>query len=154
VSEQGSALGKPVAGIWLNSEGGDFGEAAKIADVLFSMREAVADKPGAGTVVGYEQTCASACFLIFACAQKRLVDLTAHIGIHSARNPKDNSEDVGAYAADTAMARIARQCGVPGYLVAKMVTTPADSIYWLTEPDLQAMGVSFRPREYVLALPG
>jgi hypothetical protein len=52
------------------------------------------------------------------------------------------------------MARIAKQCGVPGYLIAKMITTPADSMYWLTEFDLRAMGVSFRPREYVLALPG
>lgn len=154
VSEQGAALGRPIAGIWLNSGGGNFSEAAKIAEILFSFRDALADKPGGGVVVGFDQTCASACFLIFACAPHRLVDLTSHIGIHSARNPNDNTEDVGAYAADTAMARIAKQCGVPGYLIAKMITTPADSMYWLTEYDLMAMGVSFRPREYILHLPG
>jgi hypothetical protein len=72
VGEQALALGKPAAGIWLNSGGGDFGEAAKFADKLFSLREAVADKPGAAAVVGFEQTCASACFLIFACTQHRI----------------------------------------------------------------------------------
>lgn len=154
VGEQGLALGKPLAGIWLNSGGGNFGEAAKIAEYLFSIREAVADKPGAAAVVGFDQTCASACFLIFACAQRRLADATAHIGIHSARNPNDNSEDVGAYAADTAMARIAKQCGVPGYLISKMVTTPADSMYWLTTLDLQSMGVNVGSTDHVLALPG
>jgi hypothetical protein len=120
VANQGLALGKQLAGIWLNSRGGDFGEAAKIADEMFSIREALADKPGTATVVGFEQTCASACFLIFACTQRRTVDARAHIGVHSARNPTDNSEDAGAYAVDTAMARIAKQCGVPGYLIAKM----------------------------------
>ena len=154
VAEQGLALGKPVAGIWLNSGGGNFAEAAKIADMFFSLRQAVADKPGAALVVGFEQTCASACFLIFACAQLRMVDATARIGIHSARNSNDNREDSGAFAADTAMARIAKQCGVPDYLIAKLVTTPADSMYWLTELDLHSMGVDVKPSDHVLALPG
>jgi hypothetical protein len=154
VGEQALALGKPAAGIWLNSGGGDFGEAAKFADKLFSLREAVADKPGAAAVVGFEQTCASACFLIFACTQHRIADASAHIGVHSARNSNNNKEDIYSYAADTAMARIAKQCGVPGYLIAKMVTTPADSMYWLTELDLHSMGVDVKPSDHVLALPG
>jgi hypothetical protein len=154
VAEQGLSLGKPMAGIWFNSGGGQFGEAAKIADFLFSIREATADKPGVAAVVGFDQTCASACFLIFACAPRRLADSTAHIGVHSARNATDNREDAGSYAVDTAMARIAKQCGVPGYLIAKMVTTPADNMYWLTTLDLQAMGVNVSPSDHVLALPG
>jgi hypothetical protein len=40
------------------------------------------------------------------------------------------------------MARQAKQCGVPDYLVGKMVTTPSNDMYWLTTQDLFAMDVS------------
>jgi hypothetical protein len=141
IAEQGLALGKPLGGIQLNSGGGNFAEAASIAESISMSPEAAASRPGAAAVVLPNRMCASACFLIFACAPHRYADVTSRIGVHSARNSNDHREDVGSYAVDTLAARIAKQCGVSDYLIGKMVTTPPDSMYWLTTQDLFAMGV-------------
>jgi hypothetical protein len=105
-----------------------------IADKIFGYGRS-------GTVfVSGQAQCASACFLIFACAATKYVRSTAHIGVHSAHNAVSRTEDTGALAADTLTARIAKKCGTPDSVVAKMVTTPADSVYWLTPSELASMG--------------
>lgn len=132
------ADGKLLGGVVLNSAGGNFGEAEKLAQMLYGARAAGSNL---SAIVRGNGVCASACFLLFACAPQRYANVTAHIGVHSARNPNDNSEDVGSYVVDTWMGRLAKQCGVPDYLIGKMVTTRADSTYWLSPRDLLAMGV-------------
>lgn len=123
----------------LNSAGGDFGEAEFFAQGL-SMANAAGS--WIGTSVMANHVCTSGCFLIFACGAARSVDITARIGIHSARDANENIESWASYAVDTWMARLASQCGVPDYLIGKMVTTRANSMYWLTTQDLLAMGVN------------
>jgi hypothetical protein len=40
-----------------------------------------------------------------------------------------------------------KQCGVPDYLIGKMVTRRADSMYWFTTQDLFAMSVRVSQNE-------
>jgi hypothetical protein len=131
---------KVLAGIFLNSEGGSVLEAAEIAQGLYEAK-AAGGKHAVLLLPG--RVCASACFLILACAPQRYADVTARVGLHSARNANDR-EDAGSYIADTLMARIAKKCGVPDYLIGKMVTTSPDNIYWLSRQDLISMGVQVR----------
>jgi hypothetical protein len=84
--------------------------------------------------------CSSACFLLFACGEPRFAHATARIGIHSARN-RENQEDATSYTIDTWAGRLLKACGVPEYLIGKMITTPAEEMYWLTLEDLRAMNV-------------
>jgi hypothetical protein len=131
---------KVLAGIFINSEGGSVLEAAEIAQGLYEAK-AAGGKHAVLVLPG--RVCASACFLILACAPQRYADVTARVGLHSARNANDR-EDAGSYIADTLMARIAKKCGVPDYLIGKMVTTSPDNIYWLSRQDLISMGVQVR----------
>jgi hypothetical protein len=118
----------------LDSKGGSLAVANDIADKIFGYGRF-------GTVFVLEQAqCASACFLIFACAATKYIRPTARIGVHSARNAVSKTEDTSSFAADTMMARVAKKCGAPDSIVAKIVTTPADSVYWLTANDLASMG--------------
>jgi hypothetical protein len=127
----------------LNSPGGAVVPAISIAEGFISRR-ASRLTPVETSVPAYA-TCASACFLVWACGETRSAHVTARIGIHSASNGKD--EDAYAYVLDTWMGRILKACGVPEHLIGTMITTPANQIYWLTPADLQAMGVEIRGDE-------
>jgi hypothetical protein len=122
----------PVVAFELNSRGGEISTAKNLASMLAEYKIA--------TGVRADKVCASACFLIFACGAERYASVSAHIGVHSARNANDQ-EDFGALIADTVMARQANACGVPDNIVGKIVVTPPESMYWLTAKDLVAMGV-------------
>ena len=124
----------------LNSTGGTISEAAPLAEGLVDARE---QHPGANTIASYvsaQGVCASACFLLFACAEPKYAHINAHIGIHSARN-ENGQEDEGSLSADTQMGRLLNRCHVPPYLIVKMLTTPPNETYWLTPTDLRAMNV-------------
>jgi ATP-dependent protease ClpP protease subunit len=123
-----------VLGLQLDSNGGSIAVADSIADKIFGY-----SRSGTVSVLGKAQ-CASACFLIFACAATKYVHSTARIGVHSARDIVSRTENTNSLAADTLMARIAKKCGTPDGVVAKIVTTPGDTMYWLTSSDLASMG--------------
>ena len=71
-----NAAGRMVSGIRLNSPGGALLEAVKIADVVRHGKIA--------TVVPNGQTCASACFVIFAAGGEKYASYSASVGVHGA----------------------------------------------------------------------
>jgi hypothetical protein len=120
-----------VLGFALDSPGGNLVEAEKIAYLVRSLQTIV-------FVVG-QARCASACFLIFAAGAKRIFEVTALIGVHSASEA--GRETAGSMAVTTAMARDAAALGVPPGIIGKMVTTQPGQMEWLTQRDLVSMGV-------------
>ena len=127
----------------LNSPGGDFGAVEPIVQAIIDVRADRNRYPRGlhlGTSVPKGNECSSACVLLFACGEPRFAHATARIGIHSARN-RENQEDATSYTIDTWAGRLLKACGVPEYLIGKMITTPADEMYWLTLEDLRAMNV-------------
>jgi hypothetical protein len=124
-----------VAGIRLNSNGGNVGEAIEVAAALGAAK--------VPAIVMEGRVCASACFLLFMCSPERHAHVNAQIGVHGtseAGGDAKGKESVMSFAVDTVLARIAAQCGAPKHIIAAMVTTPADSMYWLTTQDLFASG--------------
>ena len=104
-SNSSAALG----GVSLDSFGGDIAEAEKLERYLFALR------PDMAAAVWKDRVCASACFLLFACAPIRLTHISARIGIHSVRNATNNVEDLSSYATDTWFARRLKECSVRGH---------------------------------------
>jgi hypothetical protein len=126
-------VGKLVANIRLNSEGGSLLEGVKLADAVRFAK--------ISTNVGNNATCASACFLIFAAGQTKFANYTARIGVHGASD-KTGSETVQSGAATVSMARVAKDLGVPPAIIGRMVVTPPSEMVWLSPQDLQSMGVT------------
>ncbi|MBN8982063.1 MAG: hypothetical protein J0I29_12425 [Rhizobiales bacterium] len=122
--------GKFVANIRLNSIGGNLVEGVKLADTVRFGK--------ISTNVGKDATCASACFLVFAAGATKFANYTAQIGVHGA------STSGGEEAGDgtVAMARVAKELGVPAAIIGRMVVTPPSEMVWLTPQDLQSMGTS------------
>lgn len=96
----------------------------------------------ADTIVGENETCASACFLLFLAGKQKAVFPGARVGVHSA-STTSGDEDVGSLALSVILARAYAKFGAPPSVIAKSVTTPPGEIYWLTEDDLRAMNVVF-----------
>lgn len=126
-------VGRLVANIRLNSEGGNLLEGVKLADAVRFAK--------ISTNVGSNATCASACFLIFAAGQTKFANYTARIGVHGASD-KTGAETVQSGAATVSMARVAKDLGVPPAIVGRMVVTPPGEMVWLDPQDLQSMGVT------------
>jgi hypothetical protein len=123
--------GDRLAGITLNSKGGNLWEGTNLAQTV--RRSELA------TIVAEGKYCVSACFLIFAAGSKRLAGSGAFIGVHSASElGRDNA---GAQAATTAMARNASTFGVPPAIIGRMVTTRPHEVAWLSLAELRSMGV-------------
>jgi hypothetical protein len=99
----------------------------------------------------------SACFILFASAYQKTVfafgPKDPRVGIHSAANPT-GVEDLAAFAVDTVVAREAKKCGVPDDIIGKMVTTPNQSVYWLTREDFTRMGATIKIYPDNVAPPG
>jgi hypothetical protein len=119
-------------GFALNSPGGLISEAETIAKMIHSIS-------GARTIVGDENICASACFLIFAAGQRKMVHYRAKVVVH-ATSSGEQLENIAALAATTAMARDAAELGVPASIVGKIVATPPGRMDVLSRADLMSMG--------------
>jgi hypothetical protein len=127
-----------VAGIRLNSPGGNIYEAVRISDLIAAAR--------VPTIVMQGASCASACFMVFVCSPERHAHISSRIGVHGAidntAGPTQGQETPSSLVTDVAMARVAAKCGAPASVVAAIVTVPATSgMYWLSTADLIAMGV-------------
>jgi hypothetical protein len=127
----------PVKAFILDSPGGIVTEAGNMGDAIRGSQIA--------TAVVNRHHCSSACFMLFAAGVHRYATPDASIGIHGASNVDTNTETLGAYATDVAMARTLKAWGVPDNIVGKMVTTSSDDMYWLSMGDLTSMGVVMLP---------
>lgn len=110
-----------VIGIALNSPGGNYVEGVRLATSVHNSHIMAAVVPNG--------ICASACFLIFAGGNVRMVFENARVGVHSAS--EDGEDSLLAEGVTTLMAREAGELGVPAAIIGKMVTTPPDVSMWI-----------------------
>jgi hypothetical protein len=122
-----------VFGYALDSPGGDVGEAEKFANFVHQLDTTV------GVLRGSK--CASACFLVFAAASRKLAAPDALIGVHSASDAGTGDETLGSLATTTLMSRDLAGFGVPSTIIGKVVATEPGRMEWLLPSDLALMGV-------------
>ncbi len=123
--------GTRIAGLSLDSPGGDLEEGLRLAAAIHDARLA--------TVVGEGAKCASACFIAFAAGAHLFASTTALVGVHSASYA--GLDTVDAQAATVKMARRLADYGVPDAILGKLVTAHPSQIWWLNRSDLEAMHV-------------
>jgi len=127
------ASGKVVDSVQLNSPGGRLVGGAKLAAAIKASRIATSVSEGA--------VCASACFLAFAAGETKFAAEGALIGVHKA-SESGGRETLQSKEATAAMARFAEDLGVPRAITARMVSTPATQIEWLSYQELKSMRVA------------
>ena len=140
---QAVPAGARLAGLSLNSPGGDLEEGLRLAADIHDAQ--------LHTLVGDGATCASACFILFAAGRQRSASTTALIGVHSVSYRGSDNPD--AQAMTVRMARRLAEYGVPDAILGKMVTAQPSQIWWLTRSELEAMRVDMDVQR-AAALPG
>ncbi len=133
--------------IILASDGGDVGEALKMAGLIKSLY--------AGIVVGpLTGRCVSACFFIYAAANQRETDGEHLLGINRpylddpgapsppppGAAPPPGDATVVESQAMTQVRDFLRENAVPRYLVEEMFRHGSDDAYWLSADDLKSLG--------------
>lgn len=124
---------KATGGLFLNSPGGNALEAERMASLIH--------RTGLPVMVISGDTCASACFLLFAASEHKFASRSARIGVHSVSN-EDGGESGGTLMLTAAMARDFKIMNVPPEITGRMITTPPDGMAWLTPDEEAEMGVS------------
>jgi hypothetical protein len=120
----------------LASNGGDAGEAIKIARFVASLFAKVSVGPQTGPCVG-------ACLLIYAAAAQRATDGEHLLGMHRPALPGSASPTAAAALEDGALAReraFLAASAVPDDLLEAMFRRSATDVYWLSSHDEQALG--------------
>ena len=120
-----------IVGFDLSSDGGDFEEGLRIADLTRRKKLTV-------YVVG---ECSSACADVFFAAAKRFFGEDSKIGVHSVSNNRD-IEDVGSKLLTMKLARLWANQGIPNSAIGKMVTTRPETITYLDRTDLSGLQAS------------
>ena len=120
-----------IVGLDLSSDGGDFEEGLRIANLVRSKKLTV-------YVAG---ECDSACAFVFFSAPKRYLGRQSKIGVHSVSGNRE-VEDRGSVLLTIRMARISAKLGVPNSAIGKMVTTRPSEIAYLDGADLSALAAS------------
>ena len=124
----------------LASDGGDVAEALRVAKLIKSLYTQVIVIPLTGR-------CVSACFFIYAAANRREVDGDKLVGIN--RPYLATSDEAAAPAIDAIPAESAalgqvrvflRENAVPAYLVDEMFRRASDDAYWLSDDDEKSLG--------------
>ena len=121
----------------VSSPGGDVFEAEKMATTIRSS--------GLPVWVMSRSVCASACFLLFAAAPKRVAAVDALIGVHSVS--ENSAETLNSMGFTTAFARDAAGYGVPSGIIGRMVTTAPGQMAWLSTAELRSMGTEMIPAQ-------
>ena len=121
--------GVPVV-LRVDSQGGSVVAGEALASVVNRHRVAVA--------VGAGDTCASACFLLFAASPVRMAAGTGRVGVHSAAAA--DGEGLASMAATTAMARSVSDLGVPAAIVGRLVAAGPGAMAWLSPAELASLG--------------
>jgi hypothetical protein len=117
----------------LNSIGGNLGEASRLAQLVRDGN--------LSTAVAEGDSCASACFLVFAAGAAKFAEHGARIGVHGASDPS-GKETIESGAATVLLARAIRELGVPAAIIGKMVVTRPNEVVWLTPDELRSMGAT------------
>jgi hypothetical protein len=132
------SLTGPLKFVGLNSGGGLIGEAERIAASIYQNVQ------GVMTVVGDGNRCVSACFLILASGQTKLVSEGAQIGVHNANlDGGDNADGT------VRMAKYASALGVPPAIIGRMTVTGSETVAFLTPDELRSMGATVMPSDKV-----
>jgi hypothetical protein len=129
--------GRRVSALRLNSGGGRVVEGLKLAKVV---REA-----HLATVVTRGSMCASACFIPFIASHEKWKSTNAGVGVHGASNEYGQETD-GSQVLTILMARLVKAFGASDSIVGKMVTTPPSNMVWLSDNDLEQVGVRITGR--------
>lgn len=124
----------------LASDGGDVGEALKIAKLIKMLNTSVVVGPLTGR-------CVSACFFIYAAAGQREADGERLVGINrpymaasdSTPLPPANAPAVENGALMQVRAFL-QENAVPSYLIDEMFRHPSDDAYWLSDEDQKNLG--------------
>jgi hypothetical protein len=124
--------GKRLAGVLVDSPGGNLIEGGKLADQIHDS--------GLTVIVTSHSQCASACFLLLAASPHRVAGVNALVGVHSA-SLEGGRETTDTMAMTLVMQRIAGDYGVPPAILGKIAQTTPGRIAWLTHEDLVAMDV-------------
>ena len=120
-----------IVGLDLSSDGGILEEGLRIAD--FARRKKL--------IVYVAAECDLVCADVFLAAAKRYVGADSKIGVHAVSNDRD-IEDATSRLLTIKLARRWAQQGVPNSAIGKMVTTRPQTISYLDENDLSALGAS------------
>jgi len=130
---------RPVAAMRFNSPGGSLTEGVRLAGIIQTAKIA--------TVIPSGATCAAACFVAFAAGNQKFVSASATVGVPGAsdRSGRDAAGDIPS------IVLIVKELGLLDAIVEKMLTTPADEIFWLTQDDLRAMGATTTGRPVQVA---
>jgi hypothetical protein len=135
--------------IILASDGGDVGEALKLARLVKALNTTIIVGPLTGR-------CVSACFFIYVAAGQREADGDRLIGINRPYMVASEAAGAGAGAAAavpapspavfvendalTQVRAFLQDNAVPSYLVGEMFRRPSDDAYWLSADDLKNLG--------------
>lgn len=118
-------------GVSLNSPGGIVVSAIGMAEEISKHR--------LSTYIAENQSCASACAILFFAGHDRLV--RGRLGVHQ-------MDDFGESNASTLQFVLADQLdafqrfNIPWSLSRKMLTTPPWQMYWLTDSDIESLGIN------------
>jgi hypothetical protein len=129
---------RAIAGILLNSPGGNVAEGFRLARIVRDAKMAAIVSDGA--------VCASACFIVFAAGSEKFAGYAARVGVHGAVSDGSQHETDQSRAATIIMARAVKELGVPPGIIGQMVVTPPNQVVWLSPDDLRSMGTTMTGR--------
>src|SRR5438045_1616419 len=94
------------------------------------------------TAINKQSVCISACFGVFAGGRRKYVNPAPNqIGVHSTSISTGQETPETAWTTTFAARRLSA-IGVPDQIIAKVVLTPPNRVYFLTLDDLWSMGVN------------
>lgn len=121
-----------VTGLRLNSGGGSTEAGYQIAHMVSTRHWAT-----------LADGCESACVVVWAAGRPRSLTLTGNLSVHqpSFTLGWGGAHREASYEATAIMGRYLAGQGAPGNVVYRMMSTPPDAVYWLSEADLKKWGV-------------
>lgn len=115
----------PVKVLYLNSEGGNIEETFSLLKTVFSNNLETRVKNG--------EDCISACFFVASVGQPRTLELKSKVGVH--RTSLYGKENKQTKMVSTLLLDLLKGANVPDDIILKMIKTPADEIYYLSEEE-------------------
>lgn len=120
-----------IIGLDLSSDGGDFEDGMRIANLARQKR----------LTVYVANDCNSVCATVFFAAAKRYIAPNAKVGVHSVSNYR-YIEDPSSMRLTLELARISAKLGVPESVIGKLVTTRPSNVSYLDGQDLSGLDTS------------
>lgn len=123
--------------VWvqLNSPGGSVYSSLIIARRIHAAK--------LSTQIITDESCASACALIFAAGNERVA--TGQLGVHQMSMDKDSNEAIQFAMGDVIEELYAFD--VPSRFVTAMLRTPKEVMYWFDDTDIREMGFYFEANQ-------